>query len=67
MPELEAGVMIGVGTVLRASLELYRSDALHPEIVFLRISSKIRGERRKDLQILVNAFACERSLKVKHG
>ena len=46
VPELEAGVVIGVGTILRASLELYRGNALLPEIIFLvRTSSKIRGGR----------------------
>lgn len=47
VPELEAGVVIGVGTILRASLELDRSNALHPEMIFVRISSKIWSEAKR--------------------
>ena len=46
VPELEAGVVIGVSTILRASLEFYRSNALHPETIFLvRTGFKAKGKR----------------------
>lgn len=48
MPELEAGVVIGVGTTPRAPLELYRSNALRPEIIFLLElvpKPRVRGEK----------------------